>query len=101
LCTAIARLFFLVTRHWALVTSLRHPQNLQGVADRGERVAQFVGQHGQKLVLAAISFGQGFLRLLDVCDVERAANIAQESSIGGEAGQARRLHPAVFSIFPP
>ena len=31
---------------------------LQGVADRGQRVAQLVGQGRQELVLAAVGFGQ-------------------------------------------
>ena len=60
-----------------------------------------MGQHGQELVLAAVGLRESFLRLLNVSDVERAANVPQKSPIGCEAGQTRRLHPAVFPILTP
>ena len=34
------------------------PQDLHGADDVGQRIAQFVRQHGQELVLAAIGFHQ-------------------------------------------
>ena len=37
-------------------TALLH--DLDGIADRGQRIAQLVTQHGQKLVLASIGFGE-------------------------------------------
>ena len=51
---------------WRSITSLAHcelsvveavsmPEDLHGVADRRQRVAQLVGQHGQELVLAAVA----------------------------------------------
>ena len=36
----------------------RQPDDLQGVADRGQRVAEFVGQRRQELVLAAVGLRQ-------------------------------------------
>ena len=35
-----------------------HPKHLNGVAEGGQRVAQFVGQHRQELVLAAVAVHQ-------------------------------------------
>ena len=37
---------------------VRPPQHLNGVADRRQRVAQLVRQHGQELVLAAVALAQ-------------------------------------------
>src|SRR5262249_19309345 len=48
-------------------------QNLCGVADRGEWVAQFVRQHGQELILASVSFFERFLHPLALGDVRHRA----------------------------
>ena len=48
----------------------RQPHQLQGVADRGQRVAQLVGEHGQELVLAAVGLPQGRLHLHAIGDVD-------------------------------
>jgi len=44
-------------------------QNVQTSANRRQRVAQFMGEHGQKLVLAAVGLAQRFLGLLEPGDV--------------------------------
>ncbi len=45
-----------------LTVAARQPQNLQGVADRGERITQLMDQHRQELVLAFCGFAHGFRR---------------------------------------
>ena len=42
--------------------AVRPQQDLDGVADRGQRVAEFVGQHRQEFVLAAIGLAQRLVR---------------------------------------
>ena len=43
---------------WSLVLVLLETQQLHGVEDGGQRVAEFVTQHRQELVLAAVQVGQ-------------------------------------------
>ena len=57
-------------------SELDQPENFGGVAYRRQRVAQFVRQHCQKLILTTICFSQGLFalpqcdrRLLDLGDV--------------------------------
>ena len=55
-----------LTRWWSNPASCdltRSSSCPQGVADRGHRVAQFVGQHGQKLILATVGLAQRLLGL--------------------------------------
>ena len=49
----------------------RSPQHFGGHRDRGQRVAQFVGQHGQKLVLVGVGALQRLLGQHALADVER------------------------------
>ena len=49
-------------------------EDLQGVADRGQRVAQLVGQRRQELVLAAVGLPQRLLGPLALGDVAVAAS---------------------------
>src|SRR5260370_875869 len=44
-------------------------QDLNGIADGGERVAELVGEHGQKLVLAPVRLAQRLLGALPLRDV--------------------------------
>jgi hypothetical protein len=44
------------------------PQDLQGVADRGERIAQFMGQHREELALAAVGLPQCLFGALTLDD---------------------------------
>lgn len=65
------------------------PQNLQGVADRGQRVAQLVGQGRQELVLAPVgvpqrSFCLGALR--DIPDAAPQPQVLPLFSVDGLAG---------------
>jgi len=46
------------------------PHDLDGIADRHQRVAQFVRKGGEKLVLAAIGLAQCLLRRLALGDVD-------------------------------
>jgi hypothetical protein len=49
--------------------AVRSLQDLQHVAERGERPSQFVGQRGQKLVLDAVGVAQRVLRPLPLANV--------------------------------
>ena len=55
--------------------------DLHRCPDRRQRIAQFVGQHRQELVLAAVGFPQRLFGLFTPCDIEIHANHAQ-----GQAG---------------
>src|SRR5687767_10700644 len=48
-------------------------EDFHSVSDRCQRVAKFVGQCRQELVLAAVDFAQRLLRLLTVSNVEDGA----------------------------
>ena len=67
---------------------LEHLQDLDGVADRGQRVAQLVGEHRQELVLAAVV-------LLDV-----AVEPGVVDGDGGAAGQVFGQREVVRSVVP-
>ena len=56
-------------------------QDVQGVADRGQRVAELVGEHRQELVLAAVGLLQALLLLL-------------VGQVGGDHAQRRRVRSA-------
>ena len=47
-----------------------HPQDLQAVAERSERVAEFVGQHRQEFILAAVGFPERLFHPHPVGDVD-------------------------------
>ena len=55
-------------------------QQLHGVADGGQRVAQLVGQHRQELVLAPVGLAQRLFGLLALGDIHRHAEVAQRSA---------------------
>ncbi len=48
-----------------------HAQDVQRVADRGERIAQFVRQRREKLVLSTVGIAQRLLDLVTLGDVTR------------------------------
>ena len=71
-------------------------KTLHGVADRGQRVAQLVRQHGQELVLAAVGFrqiggqaAQAVLQLSALGDVLADRGECHRLSVG--VGQRRTL----------
>ena len=63
----------IMSRAWATALGVagRQPHHLQAVAERGERVAQLVGQQGEELVLPAVGLLQRLLGPLPVGDVVR------------------------------
>ena len=67
--------------HQERVLRARDAQHLDGIAHGSQRVAQFVGQHGQELVLAPAGFFQILLHLLAIGNVDesrdRAARLAR------------------------
>ena len=66
-------------------SSLRHLQQLGGRADRRQRVAQFVRQHGQEFVLAAVGDLQLLLRFAALGDVaEEERDAAVERAVGAD-----------------
>ena len=73
-------------------------QQMHRVAQRGQRVAQLVRQHRQELVLAAIRLDERLLGFLQVGDVERRADHADEVAIRVQPRRRHRLHPAVHPI---
>ena len=69
-------------------------EDLQGVADRGERVAKLMGQHGEELVLAAVGVPQRLFRALAVGDLAVAATQAEVLAPLPEDGLAGLGQPA-------
>ena len=72
--------------------------DLERVADGRERVAQLVRERRQELVLAAVGLEQRLLRALELRDVVRAADVADERPVGGHARHAGRVQPAVLAV---
>ena len=66
-----------------------HLQDLQAVADGGQGVPQFMGQHGQKGILAAVGFPKRFLGPLPLGDFRLQGLVA------GCQGGSTFLHPAL------
>ena len=52
----------------------REPQQVERIADRGERIAQLVGKDGEELVLAPVGVAQGELAPLQLGHVEDRAD---------------------------
>ena len=73
-----------------LAAVLLEPQQVHGVADRGQRVAQLVGEHRQELVLAAVQVGQGLGLLPDL--------LLQPAALGDVADVALDDQPVVLLV---
>jgi hypothetical protein len=73
-------------------------QQLGGGADRRDRVAQLVRQHGQELVLAAVRFAQLFFRHLALGDVAGRADPFAHLALGVHDGHRARQGPAVAAV---
>ena len=77
------------------------PQRLERGAHGRERVAQLVRERRQELVLVPVGLEQRLLRALELRDVVRAADVADERSVGGHARHAGRVQPAVLAVAAP
>ena len=64
----------------ALSSGDARAEELEARAERGERVAQLVGEHGEELVLAAAGFFQRLAGLLEVVDICGGADPADEAA---------------------
>ena len=71
-------------------------QDLERVADRRQRVAQLVRQHGEELVLAPVGLAQRLLGAAHVVDVDRREHVADE--LRRQARHADRLHPPALAV---
>ena len=56
--------------------------DLNGVADRSQRVSQLVGEHGEKMILALVVFAKCFLHSLAVVDVGNHRADTQDGAFG-------------------
>ena len=56
--------------------------DLDGVADGRQGIAQFVGEHGQELVLALVGVFEGFFHAFAVVDVGHDRARAQQGPVG-------------------
>ena len=63
------------------VFGIREPEQVNRVANRGERVSQLVGQHGQKLVLVTIGLPQVVFCLLLSLDVGIGSEPADDGAL--------------------
>ncbi len=74
--------------------------DLNGVADGRQRVPQFVGEHGEEMVLALVGITKRFLHSFSVVDVGDDRADAQNRAIGSldgvEAAQPVALGAAVY-----
>ena len=70
-----------------------HAQQAQRVADRRQRVAQLVRQHGDEIVLAAVGLVQRQFGQLACGDVHRHAVVAQRQVVGAVLGLAVVVDP--------
>ena len=57
--------------------------DLNGVADRSQRVSQLVGEHGEEVILALVGVAERFLHSLAVVDVGDDRADAQDRAVGG------------------
>ena len=73
-------------------------QHLHRVGDRKERIAQFVRQHREELVLAAPLVRQRLLRALALLDVDGHAHIAVRPADLVAARHGGGAHPAVDAV---
>jgi hypothetical protein len=85
-----------------LAVAARQPHDLQAVAQRRQRVAQLVGEHGEELGLAAVLLPQRRLGLFALDDV--AGDLRRPDNLAGGAldrrdGQ-RHVHPATVLAQP-
>ena len=69
-----------------------------GVADRGERIAELVGQHRQELVLAAIGLAESFGRFLAIGDVDGHARHARRPVRFADLKPGDSLDPAGLAV---
>ena len=70
-----------------------HAQQAQCVANRRQRVAQFVRQHGDEIVFAAVGLVQRQFGQLARGDVHRHAVVAQRRGVGAVLGLAVVVDP--------
>src|SRR4051812_39034002 len=89
----------LAVDHRARPFELRREAALLGeqrdrVADRRERVAQLVRQHGEELVLAPVGFAQRLLRLLALVNIGNNRYPAVWLAVGVEDRLRHRVDPA-------
>ncbi len=77
---------------WSSITSVDHRKlrtvgpfqlhDLDGVADRGQGIAQLVGEHGQELVLALVGVFEGFFHAFAIVDIGHDRACAQQGPVG-------------------
>src|SRR5262245_36185163 len=58
-----------------------NPENMQGILNRGERVAEFVSEDREELVFAAARLAQRVFGPLSVCDVAGEATRMDEAAV--------------------
>src|ERR1051326_3152514 len=63
------------------VLQFQHPQQLNGIADRREGIAQFMRKRRQELILAAVRLAQRFFNAMLLGDVGVAAEPAHYTSL--------------------
>jgi hypothetical protein len=74
-------------------------EDMGGVADRRQRVAQLVAEHGEKLILAPVRLDQGLLGQLELADVLGGAETAEHPSRRVELQLGLLAHPLHLAVY--